>query len=102
MTPPLGRGRGGARKGAGRPKGAKAAMTAEAIRRAGEGETPLEYMLRVMRDERVPLIRRDKMAIGAAPYIHARAVEVSGSGGGPVQMVGEIILRGVRAADPHD
>lgn len=74
-------GHGGRRSGAGRRKGAKAEVTNEAIRRAGEGETPLEYMLRIMRDEREADDRRDKMAIGAAPYMHAKAVEVTGADG---------------------
>ena len=73
--------RGGARDGAGRPKGAKALVTEEAIRKAGEGESPLEYMLRIMRDQAVETDRRDKMAIGAAPYMHAKAVEISGPEG---------------------
>ena len=36
------------------------------------GETPLEYMLRVMRDVTVEDPRRDEMARAAAPYIHAK------------------------------
>src|ERR1700752_2099440 len=35
------------------------------------GEMPLDYMLRVMRDRRVPKPRRDQMAVKAAPYCHA-------------------------------
>lgn len=80
-------GHGGARKGAGRRIGAKAAVTREAIERAGAGETPLEYMLRVMRDAQQPDERRDRMAMGAAPYMHPRAVEVTGEDGGPVALV---------------
>jgi hypothetical protein len=91
--------RGGKRDGAGRPKGAKAVVTQEAIRKAGEGETPLEYMLRVMRDERQPDDRRDKMAVGAAPYMHAKAVEVTGADGGPVEFEG-ITREIVRANTP--
>ena len=64
--------RGGKRSGAGRPAGAKAEVTQEAIRKAGEGETPLEYMLRVMRDPTTEVDRRDKMAVGAAPYMHMK------------------------------
>lgn len=86
--------RGGKRERAGRPKGAKAVVTQEAIRKAGEGETPLEYMLRVMRDEDQATDRRDKMAIGAAPYMHAKAMEVSGPEGGPIELAGiERIIR---------
>jgi hypothetical protein len=91
--------RGGQREGAGRPKGAKTQITEEAIKKAGEGETPLEYMLRVMRDRQQPDDRRDKMAIGAAPYMHAKAVEVFGQDGGPIEVVGEIVIRGVEAND---
>ena len=36
------------------------------------GETPLEYMLRVMRDPTVEHSRRDEMARAAAPYVHAK------------------------------
>ena len=80
--------RGGARPGAGRPKGtggrkcrlpipgedrvvppdvARAAINA--------GLTPLEYMLAVMRDEGADQVRRDRMAMAAAPYCHPRMVE---------------------------
>jgi hypothetical protein len=41
----------------------------------GEGETPLQYMLRIIRDEAVDPIRRDRMAIAAAPYCHPRVAE---------------------------
>lgn len=77
-------GHGGARAGAGKPRGAKRKITEEAIERAGEGETPLEYMLRIMRDRDQGDDRRDKMAIAAASYMHPRAVEVSGEDGGPL------------------
>ena len=36
------------------------------------GETPLEYMLRVMRDDTADDARRDDMAKGAAPYVHSK------------------------------
>lgn len=92
---------GGKRPGAGRPKGAKQVVTEEAIRKAGQGETPLEYMLRVMRDKSIDTDRRDKMAMGAAPYVHARGVEVTGKDGGPLETVTEIVLRGVRSDAGH-
>jgi hypothetical protein len=38
------------------------------------GETPLGYMLRVMRDSTADSARRDEMAKAAAPYIHAKLV----------------------------
>lgn len=77
-------GHGGARVGAGKPRGAKRKITEEAIQKAGEGETPLEYMLRIMRDKTEANDRRDKMAIAAASYMHPKAVEVSGADGGPL------------------
>lgn len=78
--------RGGKREGAGRPKGAKTRITEEALERAGDGETPLEYMLRVMRDSDAETDRRDRMALGAAQYCHAKAVEVSGADGGALSV----------------
>mgnify|MGYP007071579233 CR=1 FL=1 len=79
-------GHGGARRGAGKPRGAKRRITEEAIERAAEGETPLEYMLRIMRDKQQANDRRDKMAIAAASYMHPRAVEVSGPDGGALSV----------------
>jgi uncharacterized protein with von Willebrand factor type A (vWA) domain len=64
---------GGRRPGAGRPKGSRNRATEEARQKAQEtGETPLEYMLRVMRDAEADEKRRDAMAQAAAPYIHAK------------------------------
>ena len=34
------------------------------------GELPLDFMLRVMRDESAPQALRCQMAIAAAPYVH--------------------------------
>lgn len=70
--------RGGYRPGAGRPKKSggptKAELVAEAAREATKsGMTPLEYMLAVMNDPAADNERRDRMAIAAAPYVHARA-----------------------------
>jgi hypothetical protein len=39
---------------------------------AQQGELPVDYMLRVMRDPKAPQARRDTMAKSATPYIHAR------------------------------
>lgn len=79
---------GGKRAGAGRPKGAKTLITEEALLRAGEGETPLEYMLRVMRDPEAEADRRDRMAVGAASYVHAKlaSTELTGPKGEPLQV----------------
>lgn len=40
--------------------------------------TPLDYMLKVMRDESISTDRRDKMACWAAPYVHSKSVEKKG------------------------
>jgi hypothetical protein len=66
----------------GRPKGSLNKKTIEQVAAVeATGETPLEYMLRVMRDREQPKDRRDDMAKAAAPYVHAKlaAVEHSGS-----------------------
>ena len=79
---------GGRKKGV--PNKANAAKAAEI---AATGETPLEYMVRVMRDRAVDHDRRDKMAVAAAPYVHPKLanIEHAGEGGGPVrvQIVGD-------------
>ncbi len=76
--------RGGYRPGAGRPKGARSAPketrlpppdVARAARNAAM--TPLDYMLAVMRDAGADDARRDRMAIAAAPYCHARAADTA-------------------------
>lgn len=90
-------GRGGARKGAGRKPGSATKRTREiADKAAGDGITPLEYMLQVMRNDPPEGLEGPQMlsaislrfeaAKAAAPYIHPKlsAVEVSGDGGGPV------------------
>jgi hypothetical protein len=82
--------RGGKRTGAGRPKGAVNKATAEAKAAVeASGETPLDYMIRVMRDPKANARRRDAMAAAAAPYVHHRlsSTEHSGPGDGPVQVI---------------
>jgi hypothetical protein len=65
--------RGGKRTGAGRPPGTANKIDREArLKAAATGETPLDYMLRVMRDQTVEHQRRDDMAKAAASYVHAR------------------------------
>lgn len=54
---------------------------------AASGETPLEHMLRVMRDPSNDDQRRDQMARAAAPYVHRKlgAIEHTGKDGGPIE-----------------
>lgn len=84
---------GGARPGAGRPKGSANKKTQEIVAKAlQDGVTPLEYMLGIMRDVTADFERRDEMARAAAPYIHPRlqAVEHSGKDGGDIGIVAKI------------
>jgi hypothetical protein len=78
---------GGKRPGAGRKPGAinKATAEAKAMVKA-TGETPLDYMIRIMRDPEVDVSRRDDMAKAAAPYVHSRlaSMEHSGKDGSPL------------------
>ena len=75
--------KGGYRVGAGRPKGSRnktrnetsADIEASAV---AENMTPLEYMLKVMRDPRENADRRDRMAIAACPFCHVRKGESNG------------------------
>ncbi|HYM19163.1 MAG TPA: hypothetical protein VEU06_11410 [Micropepsaceae bacterium] len=65
--------RGGSRPGAGRPKGSISRSTLAILEAANSGgEMPIEYMLRVMRDEDAPDARRDLMARLAGAYLHSR------------------------------
>lgn len=65
--------RGGARPNAGRKAGAATKKTKEiADQAAQDGITPLEFMLRIMRDTKSEQKDRMAMAVSAAPYIHAR------------------------------
>jgi len=71
---------GGARPGAGRKPGALNKKTTEIAQRAAEsGLTPLEYLLKVMRNSKQPTAVRVDAAKSAAPYMHPRlsAVELS-------------------------
>lgn len=65
--------RGGKRVGSGRKAGSKTKKTLKLLEevQAG-GETPLQYMLRVMRDPAAEDARRDDMAKAAAPYVHSK------------------------------
>jgi len=75
---------GGARNGAGRPKGAVSKITEEAIEQAREGgEMPLAFLLRIMRDEAADEAKRIDCAKAAAPFLHARlnAIDLTGGEG---------------------
>lgn len=78
------------KKTGGRRKGTPNKATARREREiAKSGTTPLEYMLKVMRNPKADNGRRDDMAKAAAPYVHPKlaAVQHTGAGGGPIQTV---------------
>lgn len=80
---------GGKRRGAGRKPGVpNKATIARQERVAATGQTPLDYMLEVMRDPRASKSRRDGMAKMAAPYVHpqVRTVQHTGQNGGPINL----------------
>lgn len=69
-----------------RPKGSKDSKprvtAAQKMKTAAtlSGETPLQYMLRVMNDEASEKPRRDDMAKAAAPYIHPKQATIEHTG----------------------
>ena len=67
-------------KTGGRQKGTPNKLTREVRERMMQGETPLDYMIRVMRDEDADMARRDWAAQAAAPYLHARLASVEQKG----------------------
>ena len=80
-------GHGGRRQGAGRKPGSASQKTREIANQAAtDGLTPLEYMLAVLRDDTADPDRRDRMAVAAAPYIHARLAAIQTK----VETVGQI------------
>src|SRR4051794_13236325 len=66
--------RGGERPGAGRPKRSTQPRRDRMMTALASGRmSPLDYMLTVMNDPDADPARRDRMAVAAAPYVHARA-----------------------------
>ena len=80
--------RGGKRDGAGRKAGAATERTREvADKAASEGITPLEYMLKMLRNEDETPSNRMWAAEKAAPFMHAKLASVvhTGKDGGPIE-----------------
>lgn len=87
---------GGRRAGAGRPKGATSEKTKRRREAAnGEGITPLEYMLKVMRDETAQQSERMDAAKASAPYVHARLAAIEHTG----EMVQRVVSEKPMTAD---
>ncbi len=65
--------RGGARRGAGRKASLRTRLTAKAVAFAEQtGETPLAFMLTVMRNRELPIGTRLQAAGLAATFVHPR------------------------------
>lgn len=93
---------GGARPGAGKPKGTVAKVDAKAREQAAQsGITPLEYLLQIMRDELQPQEDRMDAAKAAAPYVHAKLANVSVAGDPDKPLVHEIRRTLVRPQHPN-
>lgn len=71
---------GGARPGAGRKKGGHNRLTEEAVAKANDGLSPLDFLLTVLRDETNEKPVRIDAAKAAAPYVHAKLQPVDGKG----------------------
>jgi hypothetical protein len=80
---------GGSRKG--RPNRATAAKAAEI---AKSGLTPLDFMLKLLRDEQQPDAVRLEAAKSAAPFVHPKlaAIEHTGAGGKDLAAPATIII----------
>lgn len=75
---------GGARPGAGRKAGGANKLSKEAHdKAAASGEMPVEFLLRVMRDEEADEGRRIDCAKAVAPYLHPKRAPVDGDGKEP-------------------
>lgn len=75
--------RGGRAKGT--PNKATAAKAAEI---AASGLTPLDFMLKVMRDEGEDMDRRCDMAKAAGPYVHAKLSSVDAK----LELDGQLVI----------
>lgn len=76
-------------KTGGRQKGTQnKAAAAKAAEIAASGLTPLDYLLSVLRDQKLEMPPRIDAAKAAAPYVHPRLanVELTGRGGGPLMV----------------
>lgn len=78
---------GGARPGAGRKPGIKNRLTKEQVKAVAEtGQTPLEFLLEVMRDAQKALDVRLEAAKAAAPYVHAKLAQIEARHTGQIDL----------------
>ena len=86
---------GGKRAVAGRPRAAKNKRTLAQEAARANGELPLDYMLRVMRNDEASENIRAEMAKAAAPFIHSRLTAVEHTGEDAGSFI--VIVRGTDA-----
>lgn len=84
--------RGGSRPGAGRPRGSRGRKTVERLEAIDtSGLSPLDYMLKILRDDAQPQAIRLDAAKAAAQYVHPRLAAVDttlkGDPNAPVTLV---------------
>jgi hypothetical protein len=87
--------RGGRRPGAGRLKGIANKRTREIANQVmASGQSPLEFMLSVMRNPKNPTEMWMEAAVKAAPFCHARlqAIQHTGSEGEGIQNSIEVVF----------
>lgn len=87
----------GTRKpGAGRPPGAKNKVTEEARRKAlHAGVSPLDFLLKIMRNENEDMPRRIDAAKAAIPFVHPKLQNIEAQVEGKQEVVGRIIFEGL-------
>jgi hypothetical protein len=86
---------GGARPGAGRKKDGVNRVTEEAIERAkAGGELPLDFLLRIMRDDDADETKRIDCAKAAAPYVHAKLANIDANVTGSL-VVANAVFKGL-------
>jgi hypothetical protein len=77
MTATTYSGKGGARPGAGRPAGAPNKKTASLLEEIkASGQTPIEFLIEVMRDVTEEKTIRVDAAKSVAPYLHAKLASI--------------------------
>jgi hypothetical protein len=86
--------RGGARPGAGRPKGSANKRTREIANAIAEGLTPLEFLTNVYRDIGEEMSRRIDAAKAAAQYVHPKLANIDTKVEGELK-VGRLIYPGL-------
>jgi len=98
-------GHGGARPGAGRPRGSVNIRSSEIIKKIEEsGMTPLDFLVSVYQDPQASRTERLQAARAAAPFCHARLsnVEMDVTSPGdqdPESMTDEELLRIIKGVD---